>query len=236
MGINRFFIESSLKKDATVSIPEEEKKHFKVMRLQEKDEIELINGKNILAKGTITSIEKKKTLVLITNVSEEKKPKQKLILYQAYVKPTKIDLILEKGCELGVDQFVFFKSKRAEKLFSLKKQRHKAILTSSIKQCGRLDLPLVVYTDTFNPSRDTCLYFGDLRENAPFFPEYLYKNQTDKAIGFINGPESGFSDEEIKEFEAKFKAVGISLNKNVLRTETAAICALSFCQIGVMIP
>lgn len=234
MGINRFFINDTLEKDSIISIPEDEKKHLKVMRLRENDSIELINGKNVLASGVITQITKKDSTVKITNIKEYKPPKQKIILFQSYIKPAKIDLILEKGCELGVSSFSFFLTSRGEKPFSLKKERHQAILISSIKQCGRLDLPTINYLETFAPPEKTSLFFGDLREKTPFFPEYLFQNPNNKDIGFINGPESGFSKEETAHFENKHGALGVSLGNNVLRTETAAICALSFCQITAL--
>lgn len=231
MPINRFYIDSPLKKGAIFFLPDEEQMHLKVMRKTIGDVIEIINGKNIYARGIILSLSKSKTEVKISFVEEKKKRSQKLILLQSYTKPAKIDLILEKGTELGVDTFIFFSSKQAEKMYSTKEKRHQSILISSIKQCGRLDLPRIMYEKKIPKLENTHLFFGDLREKALFFPEALKTITPDKSIGFINGPESGFTEEEIALFEKEFHANGISLNTNTLRAETAAICALSFCQI-----
>lgn len=231
MPINRYFVDASLDKDTTIKLCSEEAKHCIVMRAVEGDSIELINGQALLAQGTILSLSKKLVEVKITFVGERKLAAQKLILVQSYTKASKIDWILEKGCELGVHRFIFFKTKRAEKELSNKRERHKAILIASIKQCGRLDLPEIEYTDSLKPMDQTYLFFGDLSENAPFYPKYLEKLEDKKNIAFINGPESGFTEEEIKEFKKKLNATGVSLHPNVLRAETAAICAMAYSQL-----
>lgn len=231
MPINRFFIDSPLEKDTSVQLPEEEAKHCKVMRISEGDNVELINGLHILAKGTINFISKKQTKVHITSILKKPPRKQKLILCQSYTKPAKIDWILEKGTELGVDHFVLFKTKHAEKELSSKSERHRGILIASMKQCGRYDLPQIEYTNGLKPMTNTHIFFGDLSEKAPFYPTYIQTLTSNKNIAFINGPESGFTNDETALFTREYGATGVSLHPNVLRTETAAICAMSYSEI-----
>ena len=228
MPINRFFIDSPLTKGAVFQLPEEERQHFKVQRIKEKDSVEIINGKNILAQGLVLSCLKSKIEIEITSLIQRQQKTDKIYLIQSYPKPSKLDFILEKGCELGVDTFIFFSSERGENK-NTKEKRHKLILISGIKQCGRLDLPEILYEKTLYIPKNIQLFFGDLRKNAPFFPRQI--TPFPKSIGFINGPEAGFSEKEIIHFESILKAKGVSLHPNILRTETAALCALALCQI-----
>jgi len=230
MPVNRFYIDSPLEKGAIFSLENDEHHHVKVMRLNEGNTIEVINGKNQLALADITKISKKTSEITLTKVDQKNPPNKRVYLIQAYTKPNKLELIIEKGTELGVTDFIFFSSEKAEKAFP-KEKRHKTILISSIKQCGRLDLPNISYENKIPKLNDIHLFYGDVKKEAKFFPVVLKSLESKKHIGFINGPESGFSLSEHKTFEEKFDAIGVSLHQNVLRTETAAIVATSFCQI-----
>lgn len=68
---------------------------------------------------------------------------------------------------------------------------------------------------------DEIVLFGDLNKNI----EPLRPSEGD--ILMIIGPEKGFSLREEDVIRNKLKGTGIRLNKNTLRAETAALCALS---------
>lgn len=60
-------------------------------------------------------------------------------------------------------------------------------------------------------------FYGDIETNKKF------PAQHQKDLGFVIGPESGFSEKELQLL--KQKALGVSLSDAVLRCETAAISA-----------
>jgi 16S rRNA (uracil1498-N3)-methyltransferase len=91
-----------------------------------------------------------------------------------------------------------------------------------MKQCGRLDLPQIFELPPLAKWKEKPpgnLYFGDPRSTQYFAP------QTDATI-FI-GPEKGFSAKEESILQQTFHAKGVRLNPNILRAETAALCAIS---------
>lgn len=229
MPKNRYFFNQNLKENEIIKISGPEASHMQiVMRKKEKEAVEIINGRGSLAEAQIKKISENTIELEIKNIFFEKEKKQKLILIQAIIKSDKIELILEKCTELGCDEFWFFYSKNSQKInFSKNKlDRFQNILIAATKQCGRLYLPKIKFinelTDLTNLKGH--IYFGSLEKDSASLIEPNKKN--DENIFFIIGPESGFSNEESSYLKEK-KAKGIRLNKNILRSETAAISAIS---------
>ena len=100
MPHDRFYIDAPLKGE--VQLEGEEFHHLsRVMRKKEGDVVELLNGKNTLALATLTSISKHGATLVVTQ-SEDKKPLlPPLKLIQAIPKMTPLELILQKGTEIG---------------------------------------------------------------------------------------------------------------------------------------
>jgi 16S rRNA (uracil1498-N3)-methyltransferase len=135
------------------------------------------------------------------------------------MRPSKLELVIEKCTELGADRFFLYGAQFSEKgdLSEHQLERLQHIAISAMKQCGRLDLPpihLLKFEALFKENEP--LYFGDTRE-AP---------SAEKCKGpllFITGPERGFSKRELELLDLKGK--GVRLHKNILRAETAPIVA-----------
>jgi len=225
MAENRFFLDAHFLKGSDHLLIGEEHHHLsKVMRNEVGDTVELVNGKNQLAIAKITRLEKRETHLHLENVTE-KKPSTSLILAQGLTRPKNLDLIIEKGTELGATAFYLFPAERSEKkeLSDNQKIRLKTLSISAMKQCGRLDLPtieLMPPLKEWEPLKGRLL-FGDLSPNAP-----PLTSSPEEATIFI-GPEKGLSPSEIDLLQNTLNAKGIRLSRNILRAETAAICSLS---------
>ncbi len=224
MPENRFFQDTPLQKGQTTSLQEEELRHLKVMRCKEGDVIELVNGQNLLAKAQITNLSKSSVSLHLIEVKTKPTPTKQVILAQSYLRPKNLDLVIEKGTELGATAFLLFPGDRSEKTSLSQNQLHRLrhLTISALKQCGRLDLPKIEQMPPLAdwptpPPGD--LFFGDLTSSTPLTP-------TSHTTLFI-GPEKGFSPEEENILHNTFHAKGIRLNPNILRAETAALCALS---------
>lgn len=66
-------------------------------------------------------------------------PTKKIALYQALPnKIEKIEYILQKGVEVGITKFIFFRSEYSQKLAlsESKKLRFKTIVREAVEQCG----------------------------------------------------------------------------------------------------
>lgn len=226
MPVERFFIENPLQESSTVTLTDSEFHHLThVIRCQEGETVELINGKGALAQASILSIKKKEAVLNITKTSFEPPQTIEIVLAQAIPRMNRLDTILEKGTELGVTQFWLFPSELGERkeLTAHQLERQKGILIAAIKQSGRLFLPQIVLKPKLSQWKKLpyTAFYGDLSSQA----KPLKEQQFESAIIFI-GPESGFTQDEEAVLQ-QLGVIGIRLNNHTLRTDTAAIAALA---------
>jgi 16S rRNA (uracil1498-N3)-methyltransferase len=232
MPHNRFFIDNKLAKDQIVELDGDEFFHLKkVYRKKEEDQIELINGNSILAVGTIISIEKRSARIKIDTLKTVKKKEVCLNLFQAITSPSNLSTIVEKACELNVDNFYIFASQNSQKkeISENAIKRLEKIVISSVKQSGRLDLPkIILIKDLFSLkiSKDNN-FFGDVDKKAPFLKFDDFENLKNSKISVFIGPEKGFTQKELDFLKNDLKAKGIKLSNNILRAETASIAAVT---------
>ncbi len=218
MPENRFFLEKPFSKGLTASLESEEFRHLKVMRKNVGDTIELVNGQSQLATCKILNLQKNAATLTLLEIIEEPAPKP-LILAQALLRPSNLDLVIEKGTELGATEFWLFPTQNSEKTSLTPNQsaRLRHLTISALKQCGRLDLPPIHVKPPLAKweSFPFGAVFGDLEASKPLRAPSM----------ILIGPEKGFSPQEIALLREK--AEGIRLHPNTLRAETAALCALS---------
>lgn len=228
MPADRYYLNAFFEEGAEAFLDEHEKRHlFTVMRGAVGDEIELVNGRGQWAKAIVTRFDKKTATVSIRNVLTEPSPSFRIILCQAIPRMNRLDTILEKGTEIGMHEIWLFPGEKGERetLSDSQKRRLEAITVSALKQCGRLDLPKIFYKPLLTqwdlipyPA-----YFGDTSKAAPSFSKTVKK---ENGICIFIGSEAGFSENELNFFHQK-GVVGLKLNPNILRTDTAALVALS---------
>lgn len=152
MPHDRFFSEESLRVHQTITLSGSELHHLQhVMRKKTNDLVEMINGRGELAKAKVRSIASKEALLDILDVATEQKPPPSLYLAQSWIHPTRLDWVLEKGCELGVTAFFLLSTDNstAPHLNESKQERMRTLLISALKQCGRLDLPEFPFKQTY---------------------------------------------------------------------------------------
>ena len=217
MPHNRFFLPQNFSAHETVELTDDEHLHLsRVMRLEKADAVEIVNGAGDLGFGRISLVSKRETLIELTHVASDHSLSG-FTLCQALPKSPNLHLIVEKCTELGVDMILIFPSERAEKyeISGNQMERLKKIAISALKQSGRLLLPKIEWAPKLPPLTGS-VYFGDL--------ETKEKGKVEGPTYFINGPEKGFSEKELKEMKAQ-GYIGISLSRHILRTETAAIAA-----------
>lgn len=227
MPHNRFFIDHPFQIKEKIFIEDQEFHHMKVMRCQENEQIELINGNHQLAEGIILNLGKKKAEILIEKVTKNH-PTKKYILAQSNLRFSKLEWILEKATELGITDFWIFASDRSEKkkLSDQQKKRAQAILISAIKQCARLDLPRI---QEFPSIYDLPNFSGKiyLAHPNPKACKLINEKPTETDILLVIGPEKGFTKQELDFFKDQPSYKQVKLSEHILRAETAAICATS---------
>lgn len=230
MPENRFFIRADLKDNRKLTLEGDEARHLQVMRIRQGETVEIVNGQGDLADAVLVENGKKGAELQLVKVDHQKKPSFELIIAQSIPRPNRLDIILEKGTELGMTSLWLFPSEHSEKKdFSADQlTRMDKLLIAAMKQCGRRYLPeikIMPSVDKWTKS-DYTLFFGDVRPKAPLFYHAWKKSPPQNGAAFVIGPEKGLSDREIAHLET-LGAVGVGLHENILRTDTAPLAALS---------
>jgi|688.fasta_scaffold16661_2 16S rRNA (uracil1498-N3)-methyltransferase len=233
MPAERYFFEGDLSLSQHLLLTDQEFHHLAhVMRLRDGEGVEIVNGHGLLAMAKILKIEKKQATLEVTHLLEEPPPKFEVILAQAIPRINRFDFILEKGTELGMTQIWIYPGEYSERkqLNQHQLERSKAILIAAMKQCGRLWLPEIVIKPPlleWQENINFSAYFGDVSPNAPSFaPLWAQEKDRKRDVIFFIGPEKGFNEKE-ENYLKKLGATGVKLHKNILRTDTAPLVALS---------
>ncbi len=182
---------------------------------------------------------------LIAEIVEESYNKTelpvKLYLFQGLPKGDKMELIIQKAVELGVEKIIPVEMdncvvKLDDKKKKSKVARWQAIAESAAKQSKRNTIPAVGDVLTYKKAIELAktlhmvLVPYECAEGMAATKNALSGMQGGMSVGIFIGSEGGFSQKEIdlaKDSGGKI----ISLGKRILRTETAAITALSMCML-----
>ncbi|MDF2577273.1 MAG: hypothetical protein K0S74_757 [Chlamydiales bacterium] len=232
MPAERYFIQQELKKDSIITLDDQEFIHLsRVMRTRIGETVEVINGAGALAVGELVQLDKRQALIKLNDITIAPKPSCEIVLAQAIPRPNRLSFILEKGTELGVTHFCLFPGEGSEKGDFSDNQllRHEALLIAALKQCGSLFLPKLSVTPMLKNWEIALTgrgYYGDVSPQAPKLVDQLNQHKLGDSVTFFVGPERGFTQKEI-EILQKMGVIGVSLNRNILRTDTAGISALS---------
>ncbi len=160
-----------------------------------------------------------------------------ITLFQGLPKADKMELIIQKAVELGTDFIAPVEMKNSvvkidPKKKQAKQERWQAISESAAKQSKRNTVPKVYAPMSFSESvekikeLDLVLVPYENKHGMQDTIDALSLIKKDMKIGVYIGSEGGFDLSEIE----KLKSIGakiVSLGKRILRTETAAITALS---------
>ena len=226
--MRKFFVETDCIKDGIIKILGTDVNHIKnVLRLKVSDKIEICNKDT--SKTYLCEISEIFSESIECNIIEEIKNQTegnvKLDIYQGIPKFDKMELIIQKGTELGVSRFIPLKLNRCivklDKKDELKKiDRWKKIAEVAAKQSMRDIVPQIGKIINI----DVVLVAYELEKNNYIKNELLKikDNKKEYKIAVIIGPEGGIEEKEIqvlKEIGCKI----ISLGKRILRTETVAI-------------
>lgn len=230
MPKERFYTPEELTVGQNVALEEAELHHLaNVMRATVGTCVELVNGKGSYARAEVTKMEKKRASLSVKHVQIIPKENKIIILAQALPRLNRLDFIVEKGTELGMDQVWLFPGELSERksLSESQEDRLKLVAIAAMKQCGRLHLPEIKWLPPIKKweAQTIPIYFGSLEVDCPSFYSVLQKASSRDAI-FCVGPEAGFSEFEEKHLQS-LNGIGVQLHRNILRTDTAALVALA---------
>ncbi len=242
MTVPRIYFPRNMEKGDLSKLGGENLRYVKsVLRMKKGDHLILFDGtgweyetviKQIIADGISVEVLKKDRMPdKVVNIT----------IYQALPKANKMDFIIQKATELGADRIVPFQSARSVPRLTADKARFKIarwrnIATEAARQCGRADIPevegILSYEDVIAcPERENLKIIFWEEESARGIKQVLRDEKYNgvKDIVVIIGPEGGFAKEEVDSAVDK-GFISVSLGRNILKVETAALTILSIIQ------
>ena len=219
----------------TLTLPESDSRHaVKVLRMTEGDTIQVIDGRGHVYTCRLADAHHKHAGVEIITGQDHPLPwSQQLTVAVA---PTKhmdrMEWLVEKMTEIGVNRIVPILCDRSERR-ELKTERLEKSAVSAMKQSLKAWLPVI---DPLTPLRQAVGIMPGAQRYVGYCDDAVerrdlarsYQPQRDTMI-FI-GPEGDFSPAEVEMLLGN-GVVPVTFGDNRLRTETAALYALTACHV-----
>ena len=240
--MHNFFVDNSRRAENTFRITDGDFNHIKnVLRMRAGDSF-IVSCEGIRYLCRLAEYESDTAVaeILEENYGDTSLP-VKIYLFQGLPKADKMEWIIQKTVELGVEGiYPVAMSRCIVKLDDSKKKsktaRWQAIAESAAKQSKRSAIPVVhdaiSYKDAMTLAGEMDLFLVPYENKDGMAPTAaaLSEIRPGMSVGILIGPEGGFSEEEI---DTAIRAGGraISLGRRILRTETAAITAVGMCML-----
>ena len=192
-----------------------------VMRMKNNDKVEIVYDKILYICELIDQRFK-----IVNKIDECKKNKPYITIIIPYLKEQKIDLILQKGTEMGVDEFIFCKMERSmvkidEKKLESKLPRWIKICKEASEQSKRVNIPIIKNISNFKELNGiyglnlTC----STQKNLKNIKNALKSHKECDKINLVIGPEGGLATNEEKLLvDLGFEL--ITLGDLIMRVET----------------
>ena len=243
--MHKFFTPKELINGDVAKIIGDDVKHiYKVLRISEGEKVTLNNCEGVEYLGRVKSVSKQEVLIdILEELESNNESDVNIYLFQGLPKSQKMDLIVQKGTELGITEFIptithrvdvklkgeFKKLDRLNRIaLEAAKQSKRSIIPKVLEpiefdevleKINSLDLLIVPYENANNFGIKTLI--NKLRK------ENIIDNV--KSVGIFVGPEGGIEEYEIERLKDTGAHI-VTLGKRILRTETAGFVATSLIQ------
>lgn len=237
MRIPRIYLPLDLVINQTIELNDHAFQHtVKVLRMKQGAKLVLFDGMGNEYSASLGQVNKKNAFVIIEKkISTNTESNIYIHLGLGISKGERMDFAIQKAVELGVTEITPLFTEHCvvnldEKRIKKRLQHWQGIIVSACEQSGRSILPVLnQVTDLNNWSEsieNICLALDPLA-TATFNdikPE-------EKHLSLVIGPEGGLSSAEISELGKKEKFHTVKFGPRILRTETAALSAVTAIQL-----
>ena len=195
-----------------------------VYRLQINDEVRVIDGEfEYLTK--ILSISKKEVVLeIIKKMEDNYSLDVNIDMAIGILKNDKMNLVIQKLTEIGVNKIIPLKTKRVVVKINEKKEKWETVVREALKQCRGVKFPKISeikkICEIDYERYDKIIFAYENSENSK--PIFELIDKKDKNILCVIGPEGGITKEEVNFLKEK-NAFEVSLGARILRAETASI-------------
>lgn len=237
--MHRFFAEPGQIGEKEIVITGADVNHIRnVLRMRADEEVLIADGQGAEYRCKLTDFgENEVRAQILWKLDGNAELASAVTLFQGLPKSDKMDLIVQKCVELGVDRIVPVSTKRAVVKLDAKKEqtrlkRWNTISESAAKQSGRGVIPEVSGVMSFGKALeeakklDVLLIPYERAEHMAETRRVMGEIRPGQSVGIFIGPEGGFEESEVEEAVAA-GAKAITLGKRILRTETAGLAVMA---------
>ncbi len=240
--MRRFFLQNIDPESVPIVIKGAEARHMiRVLRMMPGEEIVLIEGGGRRFRATIRDVRRGcVTVDIISELPGIMPSPVKITLAQALIRARRMDIIIEKCTELGVNTIIPFLSSRS--IIRMDKHKHESrlkhwqgVAISAVKQSDALTPPEITQVMDFRDMLDnlkerhaTKVILWEQDKRISIKKILTEREKRDHFIGIV-GPEGGFSKAEIQ-WAKESGFIPATLGRRILRAETASISMVSLVQ------
>jgi 16S rRNA (uracil1498-N3)-methyltransferase len=237
--VRRFFLDQPPPPGDRLTVTGPEAHHLKnVLRLKAGTRVIFFDGRGWEFEAELLSLESGEVSARILARRESPGERCRVALGQGLLTGQKMDLVIQKGTELGLAAIIPFTSKfcTIKNPAATKSQRWQRIAREACKQCGQSREPEILPVTSW---RD-CLAAGKAYDSRVLFWEKetsrnlddlrdLIGSASPSSLLFLIGPEGGLAETEVDQArEQDFQVIG--LGRRTLRAETASLAAAALVQ------
>ena len=232
MSYIRLFFKESLSLNFNSTLDKPQSYYLsKVMRMNEGQSFSLFNhGGEWEAK--IQSINKGIIEFLIVKKLRSANTEKEIWLAFAPIKLNYLNLMIQKGTEIGVTKFIPILTERTI-VRKINEKRINKIIVEASEQSNRIKVPsldkLIKFDNFLDLNQKVNIIFGDLNTKNK---KIEIKNKD--PICILIGPEGDFSINERKKILELKNILPVKINNNILRSETAAISLISIINFNLL--
>ena len=213
----------------TTSLLSKEHTHYvvNVMRLKRGSNLNFFNKSGEWL-SEIIFLDRDRVEVKFLNKLKEPTKNSNIELAICLVKKSPMDTILQKVTELGVSKIIPIVSERTE-VKELNFERANRIVVEATEQSNQLIPPQISEITKLKDflkdlSGSSKLLFADVNSKDKLKAEALKEAKT---LSVLIGPEGDFSPSERELILSNSNAVPFTISRNILRSDTAVISAIS---------
>jgi len=235
-SITRIYIDAKLSVGRDVELPKAARHHvIRVLRLSAGAPITLFNGRGGEFNGVISSHNLRSTFVNVHHFSPiERESPLSITLVQGISRGERMDYTIQKAVELGVEAIVPFQALRTSVRVPLERRQRRlehwrGIIRHACEQCGRNRVPALSEIHSLDEVLSIVATKFSLLLHPAGKKEIPELSNNIRPLLLIVGPEGGLDDTETARLQAA-NCFSLCVGPRILRTETAAVTALSILQ------
>lgn len=236
MRIPRIYQVGDFEPEQIITLSPHASQHVgRVLRMKAGEKVIIFTGNNYQYLATIINDNKRSIDVKINDKNlVNRESNLSIHLAQCISKSDKMEFVVQKAVELGVNSITPILSERCNvhldaKRMEKKQHQWQEIAISACEQSGRNTIPLIANPCKIQEYMQICKTKNKfILEPTTNFSWRNYPNLSDE-ISLLIGPEGGLTNDEVLN-SRKFNFNPLNLGPRILRTETASISIISIMQ------